>query len=181
MQIRSVILWILVHHGKLRLPGERKEKDSISSIASWCEVSMVCYARLHNTPVPILLKGIFSTSTLKHSMANTNVTAKLFSVYPQRNTNQSFIYLWLLKIHAVLHHAFLKYQCLHSVVYQSLHWLMLCYYMKLTWNYCYTLPLCRLDFSNDSDECPELNADPITNQCLVWLKNATVHLHMKDI
>jgi hypothetical protein len=100
-------------------------------------------------------------------------------IYLQSNTNQSFIYLWLLRINViVLHHAFLKFQWLHSVVYQNLHWLMLCYYMKITRHHCYTLPLCRLDFSNDSDECPELNADPATNQCLVWMNDAIVHLHI---
>jgi hypothetical protein len=66
----------------------------------------------------------------------------------------------------------------YSVVYQRLHWLMLCYYKEITGHHCYTLPLCRLDFSNDSDECPELNVDPTTNKCSVWMNYVIVHLHI---
>lgn len=52
----------------------------------------------------------------------------------------------------------------------SLHRLTLYYFMKTTRYCCYTLPLCRLDFSNDSDEWPELKADPFGSRGLsLWI------------
>jgi hypothetical protein len=62
------------------------------------------------------------------------------------------------------------------LLYQSLHWLTPCYYMEITRHHCYTLPLCRLDDFSDSDECPELSADPATNQRWASIYVATVCL-----
>jgi hypothetical protein len=46
--------------------------------------------------------------------------------------------------------------------------------MEMIGHCCYTLPLCRLDFSNDSDEFPELNADPANKAVF------SVNIHSKS-
>lgn len=158
---------------KIYAPWGKKKKDSISSIAWWCKVSTVCYAWLHNIPDQFYWKNFH---------------------YLYSETFHSLILMWLLnyslklspikhksKFHlpVIAQNKFLSQLCLfYSVVYQRLHWPMLCYYVEITGHHCYTLPLCRLDFSNDSDECPELNVDPTTNRCSVWMNDVTIHLHI---